>query len=246
MDKYLLLIVLLSCQIAGAAPAPLTVAWRNKPPLQYLENGEEKGLLLERARRVFAEANVPVRFVEEPAKRIWANFSGGTANYCSIGWYHLAEREKIAQYSAVFHTDPPHTVLLNIAAQARIAQHKSLLSLLADPSLTLGLVDNVSYGPELDALIGQARNHIERDAVAPMVMARMVQARRADYMFIDTDDWTYLHGKNGNMREIVELRLSDMPKGLNRYIVCSKDVAPATMRSINAALARILAAAKQP
>lgn len=242
MYKFLLP-VLLCAQLATAQT--LTVAWRNKPPLQYLENGEEKGLLLERARLVFAEAKLPAHFVEEPAKRIWSHFADGTPNYCSLGWYHLPEREKIAQYSAVFHSDPPHIILVSPFAKSKIHRHKTLISLLADPELTLGLVDNVSYGPELDAQIKTARNRVEHSSAAPMIMARMLTANRADYMFIDADDWDYLSAKDGGMQALSRLQLSDMPKGLNRYIVCSKDVSPETMHSINSALAHVLASQKK-
>jgi hypothetical protein len=61
---------------------------------------------------VFATAGLEARFVNEPQKRIWANFQHGTTNYCSISWYRLPEREALAQYSQPFHEDLPHTILI--------------------------------------------------------------------------------------------------------------------------------------
>ncbi|PXX39956.1 transporter substrate-binding domain-containing protein [Undibacterium pigrum] len=221
------------------AQEPITVAWRIKPPHQYLDNGVEKGILLERAKQIFNAAQIPSRFVEEPAKRIWSNFSGGTKNYCSFGWYRVAEREALVQFSEPFHTDPPHTLLVSPAATKLVAAHRTLKSLMSDTSLTLGIVDAVSYGPELDAMFVTTRNKIERSTTLPMIMARMVAANRASYMLIDREDWEYLKDKEESLNQTTQMDLQGMPAGLNRYIVCSKDVSVDQMRKINTALLKI-------
>ncbi|MFZ6657074.1 hypothetical protein [Undibacterium sp. TJN19] len=235
--------LLLLAGMAGAEDV-ITVAWRIKPPHQYRENGVEKGILLDRAKQVFATAQLPHRFVEEPAKRIWSNFSAGTKNYCSFGWYKIPEREALVQFSGVFHADPPHTLLVSPAALTTVTAHHNLNSLLADPSLTLGVVDAVSYGPELDALIKSSKNKIERSTTLPMIMARMVGANRASYMFIDREDWEYLKDKEDSLRLTTQMDLGGMPQGLNRYIVCSKDVTAEQMQKINAALVKVFVARK--
>ena len=234
----------LSCLTLIAGAETLTVAWRSKPPHQFIENGLEKGILLERTRLVFADAGLPARFVEEPAKRIWNNFAIGRPNYCSFGWYRLPEREALVQFSKVLHTDPPHTLLVGNAALAQVSKHKTLASLMTDKRLTLGLVDGVSYGPAIDALIKSSQNNLELSSAAPMIMARMVGANRASYMFIDREDWEYLHDKEDSMRNTSHLDMKDMPAGLDRYIVCSKDVSADTMKKINLSLAKILAVNK--
>lgn len=221
------------------AQEPITVTWRIKPPHQYLENGVEKGILLERAKQVFSNAQIPHRFVEEPAKRIWSNFSGGSKNYCSFGWYRIPERETLVQFSEVFHTDPPHTLLVSPAAAKQVAAHRTLKSLMSDPSLTLGIVDAVSYGPELDTMFTTTKNKVERSTTLPMIMARMVAANRASYMLIDREDWEYLKDKEESLSQTTQMDLQGMPAGLNRYIVCSKDVTAEQMRKINTALLKI-------
>ncbi|MCH8619822.1 hypothetical protein [Undibacterium sp. TS12] len=238
MQHYLLALgasLLLPLQTAMADDA-ITVAWRIKPPHQYLENGTEKGILLERAKQVFSATQLPHRFVEEPAKRIWSNFSTGSKNYCSFGWYRIPEREGIVQFSDVFHTDPPHTLLVSPLASKQVAAHKNLKSLMKDETLTLGVVDAVSYGPELDAMIKSSKNKIERSTTLPMIMARMVGANRASYMFIDREDWEFLKDKEDSLRLTTQMDLPGMPAGLNRYIVCSKDVSLEQMQKINMAL----------
>lgn len=232
-------IVLLVLSAATSAwAAPITVAWRDKAPYHYLENGVARGFLLERAQRIFEAAGVPARFVEEPVKRIWANFAGGATSYCSIGWYKLPEREAVAQFSEPFHTDPPHTILAAPGALHKVRAHRTLASLLADRSLILGVVDGVSYGPELDGMIRNAGNQVDRKTVTPALMTRSVAANRVSFMFIDRDDYDYLRGRDDNMRGAAQVDFPDMPPGVKRYIVCSKDVPRETMAALNRAIER--------
>ncbi|PWF55320.1 hypothetical protein C7C56_002460 [Massilia glaciei] len=228
---------------AFAAAAPLTVAWRDKAPYHHTENGVERGFLLARAKAVFAGAGIEAQFVMEPAKRIWANLDNGTPNYCSIGWYRLPGRERVAQYSKPLHTDLPHTILVAPGAAARVRAHPTLRALLADPGLTLGVVDGVSYGARLDALIAASGNRIDRRTVIPTRMMRMLAAGRVSFMFIDREDLAYLSGREPGVREALRHDFADMPAGLARHLVCGKDVAPALMERIDKAIDKVRAAA---
>ncbi|KIF80215.1 substrate-binding periplasmic protein [Noviherbaspirillum autotrophicum] len=228
--------------LSSAAPAPaapITVAWRDKAPYHYMENGVEQGFLLKRARQVFDSADVPSQFVEEPAKRIWSNFAGGASSYCSIGWYKLPEREALVQFSEPFHTDRPHTLLVAPDALKQVRSHGSLASLLTDRGLTLGVVDGVSYGPQLDGMIRATQNQVDRKTVSPALMTRSVAAGRVSFMFIDRDDYEYVRERDDAMRAAVQIDFPDMPRGLNRYIVCSKDVPHEVMARLNRAIEKL-------
>ncbi|SFM19574.1 MULTISPECIES: substrate-binding periplasmic protein [Rugamonas] len=227
---------LLGASCAVAAPT-LTVAWRDKPPYYYLDHGVAKGFMLQRAKEVFALAGVPARFVQEPQKRIWINFAHGTPNYCSIAWYRLPEREAVAQFSQPLMTDPPQGVLIAPRALARVRTHATLASLLADPQLTLGVVDGVSYGPELDALIARSANQIMRRTVTTVNMMRMIAAGRADYMLVDREDWKYASAHAAELNAAVRRDYADAPPGLKRYLVCSRDVPAEVMNKLNQAIA---------
>lgn len=236
-QKYLIGALAAGGAANALAQPPLTVAWREKPPYYYFENGVAKGFMLERAKQVFAAAGVPARFVNEPQKRIWANLNHGMQNYCSISWYKLPEREAVAHFSIPVHADQPHAVLAVHSAAARIKAHPSLKSLLADKDLTLAVIDGVSYGPELDALIAKSDNHIMRRTVETAAMYRMLAVGRADYLFIDREDWGYLRAKYPELKALVQVDFADMPPGLKRHIVCSRDVPAETMERLNRAIA---------
>jgi len=235
--KYLIGMIAAVGTASALADAPLTVAWREKPPYYYFDESKvAKGFMLDRARQVFAAAGVPAVFVNEPQKRIWANFNHGMPNYCSISWYRLPEREAVAQYSVPVHADMPHAVLAVPAVAARIRSHANLKSLLSDKSLTLAVIDGVSYGPELDSLINASQNRIMRRTVETSAMFRMVAFGRADYLFVDREDWNYLRLKFPELQSLVLIDFADMPPGLKRYIVCSRDVPADTMERLNRAI----------
>lgn len=214
----------------------ITVAWRDKAPYHYLENGVPQGFLLQRAKQVFAQADIPVIFVETPAKRIWHDFEQGRHAFCSIGWYRLPERERLGQFSHSLHTDPPQTLLVGPKARHYVQGHASFAALLADPSIEIGMVDGVSYGAQLDALIAHSANRIKLLTVPPLSLMRMVAADRVTYMLADQADWQYLRSHESGLENLTEQHFADMPPGLKRYIICSKDVPKAVMQRLNQAI----------
>ncbi|MBS7726050.1 transporter substrate-binding domain-containing protein [Pseudomonas lalucatii] len=232
---------MLARRLGAVAAEPITVAWRDKAPYHYRENGRAQGFLLLRARRLFARAEVPALFVERPSKRIWRDFQRGTRGFCSIGWYRLPERERLAQFSLPFHADPPHTLLASAAALPAIQEHGSFASLLADPDISLGVVDGVSYGPELDALIARSANRVVRVTVAPSGLMQMVAANRMAYMLADQADWHYQRSREAGLGGLAEYGFPDMPPGLQRHILCSRDVPIEVMGRLNRAITALAA-----
>lgn len=228
-----------------AKPAPFTVSWRNKPPYHYLENGKDKGFLLERSKQVFAMAGIEAEHVEMPTKRILQNFNNGTLNFCSIGWYYLPEREALFQYSKPLHIDPPRTVIVGPAALAAVKAHGSLASLLQDGKLSMGIMDGVSYGQKLDTLFAVAANRIEKPTVEPFRFMHMAAANRFSFALIDREDWDWFRTHEKGLGELRNLDFADMPGGIARYLVCSKDVSPEHMGKLNRAIASLKIAAPE-
>lgn len=220
----------------AASPPTITVAWRDKPPYHYIEGSGGKGFLLNRTREVFAAAGLRAEFVEQPQKRIWANFEHGTANYCSISWYRLPEREAVARFSHALHTDAPHTVLASPAALQQVQAHGTLASLMSDRKLTLGVMDGVSYGAKLDGMIQDSENRVMRRTVSVTGMLRMLSAGRMSYMLVDREDWQYYRKNEPGLAQLVPREFADMPAGLDRHLVCSRDMKPEVMDKLNRAI----------
>jgi polar amino acid transport system substrate-binding protein len=137
------------------------------------------------------------------------------------------------------HTDQPHAILAVPAVAARIKAHGNLKSLLADKTLTLAVIDGVSYGPGLDPLIAASENRIMRRTVETAAMFRMVALGRADYLFVDREDWGHLRHRLPELQSLVLIEFPDMPPGLKRHFVCSRDVPAETMERLNRAISSI-------
>ena len=217
----------------------LLMAYRDKPPYSYLDNGVAKGFLLERTRRVLSRAGIDAQFREMPPKRIFLEIQNNEQAICSFGWYKLTEREKYARFSVSLHQDRPHVVLAGPRSLDAVRRHASLKGLMSDQALVWAGADGVSYGPELDAMITTFAGKIDRTLQSPLQVARKVAALRADFMFIDQDDFDYLSASSADFSGsgLVRLDYPDMPHGLRRYILCSQQVGHDVMHRINAAIA---------
>jgi uncharacterized protein (TIGR02285 family) len=218
------------------------MAFRDKPPYSYVENGIQRGFLLERTQRILDYAGIKASFVDLPPKRIFREIENNTEAICSFGWYKIPEREKYAKFSPPIHQDRPHVVLASARAAAGISQHGSLKTLLADAELRLAVVDGVSYGPELDEMIGHFAGTLDRSLISPIQVARKLALDRADFMFIDQEDLEYLMSSHPGLRSagLVRFDYPDLPPGLKRYILCSRQVSDRTMARIGRAVTRVL------
>jgi polar amino acid transport system substrate-binding protein len=226
-----------SLQLASASTnSTMTVAWTSRPPSQYIENGVEKGSRLIKLKTIFSKAKIEALFIEEPSKRIWHQFSNNRKNFCSFDWYKTPEREALVQYSTFLEEVPPYSILFNQSNAQKIKEHTNISTLLADTSLQLGLIDSASYGVELEAMIKKSKNQVARYNIIPMILARMISANRASYMFINRQEWEYLKINDIAVNELNLIDMTGIPSGLKSFLVCSKDVDPSIMKKINNAI----------
>lgn len=222
-----------------ATAESLLMVYTDKPPYSFLDKGVEKGFLLERTRRVLSRAGIESKFREMPPKRILLEIQNNEQAICSFGWYKLAEREKYAFFSAPLHQDRPQAVLAGRRSAAAVQRHATLKQLMADGTLILATADGFSYGQELDSMIAVFPGRIDRTVQTELQVARKIAAKRADFMFIDQEDYDYLIASDADFRsnDLVRIEYPDMPPGLKRYILCSQKVGADVMRRINASIA---------
>jgi uncharacterized protein (TIGR02285 family) len=217
------------------------MVFRDKPPYSYLHNGAPTGFLFEKTKKILDLAGVSAEFSVMPPKRIFLEIQNDAQPVCSFGWYKIPEREKFARFSQPIHQDRPHVILAGPRSFDAVSRHKSLRGLLGDASLSLAVVDGVSYGPEIDAMIARFPGRVDRSLVSPLQVAGMVSMKRADFMFIDQDDLDHLLANNSEFKAIGLQRIDhpDAPQGLKRYILCSQRVTEGTMARIDQAIARL-------
>ena len=222
-----------------ATAESLLMVYIDKPPYSFLDKGVEKGFLLERTRRVLSRTGVESRFREMPPKRILLEIQNNEQAICSFGWYKSAEREKYALFSAPLHQDRPQAVLVGPRSAAAVRQHAALKQLMSDKTLILATADGFSYGQEIDSMIAAFPGRIDSTVQSELQVARKIAAQRADFMFIDQEDYDYLIESDADFRSnnLVRIEYLDMPPGLKRYILCSRKVGADVMRRIDASIA---------
>ena len=227
------------CRIAAAAlaQAPLVIEYRDKPPYSYTEGGKPTGFLLERTTRLLQRAGIEARYAEVPIRRTLQHLQANQAALCSPGLYKNPEREAFARFSLPIHRDKPHVVLAHANAVTQIRALPRVSQLFADATLQSGVLDGVSYGQQLDQYIATAAKPAVRAQLTPLQLARMVAARRVDYMLIDEEDLGWLR-KDPEFAPLplVRVEFADMPRGELRYLACSQQVAPQTMDKLNQAI----------
>jgi uncharacterized protein (TIGR02285 family) len=225
----------------GASAQSLLMVFRDKPPYSYMDNGVAKGFLLERTRRVLVASDMEAQFREMPPKRIFFEIEKNQQAICSFGWYKIPEREKYARFSIPLHQDKPHVVLVGPRSVGAVRKHGTLKALMADAALVMAGADGVSYGPELDQMILKFAGKVDLSLQSPLQVVKKIAAQRADFMFIDQEDYNYLTQSNADFRNdgLVRIDYSDMPAGLKRYILCSQRVSDDTMQKINAAIVKV-------
>lgn len=218
---------------------PLLMVFREKPPYSYTANGVQKGFLLERTRQILEKAGIQSTFEILPPKRIFADIEADTRPVCSFGWYKTPEREKFALFTQPIHKDRPHIVLAAPASAAALKHHKTLKRLLADRNLTMAVVDGVSYGPELDKMIASFAGVVDRALISPLQVAQKIAAKRADFMFMDQDDYEYLLATDPGFKNdrLIRINFPDMPPGLLRYILCSRKTGADLIGRLNSGIA---------
>lgn len=222
------------------AQSRLLIEYRDKPPYSHTVANQPAGFLIERTVRILRAAGFAADYKEIPVKRILQDVQDNRAPICSPGWYRLPEREKFARFSLPISHDRPHVVLAHADAARSLGELDALSELLSQEAWTLGVLDGVSYGEKLDAAIAAVRRPVVRAMLSPGQLARMIAARRADFMLIDQEDLAWMQrdpdyaGLN-----LVRLEFADMPSGLPRHLMCSQQVDAAQMERLNQAIRQL-------
>lgn len=242
------LVLLAALCASGAAPAqkPMTIEYRDKPPYSYTEAGRPRGFLIERTSKLLKHAGIQARYVETPIRRTLQHLQANQAALCSPGLYKNPEREAYARFTLPIHRDKPHVVLAHADAAAQIRAIPRIAQLFADASLQSGLLDGVSYGQQLDQHLAAAARPPVRAQLTPLQLARMVGARRVDYMLIDEEDLGWLRrDPEFTPLPLVRITFADMPRGELRYLACSQQVPPQTLDRLNQSIRVLVPDAQQ-
>lgn len=238
--RRLALLAVLCAPSAWATPG-LAIEYRDKPPYSYTEGGKPAGFLMERTQQILQKAGLAPKYTEVPIRRTLMRLQGNLAPLCTPGLYKLPDREAYARFSLPIHRDKPHVVIAHADVAPQIRALRRISALFADASLQPGVLDGVSYGPQLDEGLANTAKPAMRAQLTVLQLARMVGQRRMDYMLIDEEDLAWLkRDPEFAALGLVRIEFADMPRGELRYIACSRQVPAATMQALNRAIRELL------
>lgn len=218
--------------------ADIEVLYQDRPPY-YLtnEDGSPGGLVAGPVAEALAAAGIDAHWSDRPSKRQMEAVKANRTAVCSPGWFKKPEREEFAKFSDVVYQDLPQVVVTNRNG-ASVSDFGTLASLFADREMMFGTKLGYSYGPFVDGLRDQFSPNVVTTAQDNSGMIRMLLGRRFDYMIAAPEEVESLSRTFGDRAtEIVSNRMSDVPPGNKRYLMCSKKVSDDILRRFNKALA---------
>ena len=232
------LIVLFS--FTAGAQTVLEVGYFNRPPYYHTDKGRASGFFADLVRQVLEQSGVEHRFVEMPSNRLLREVMRREDPFCTIGWFRTPERDALARFSLPLYRDKPLVLLSLKTLQPSLAAYSTLQEVLADSTLTLGVISFFSYGPEVDAALAASR--VSREVVAgeQVNLVKMLAAGRISYLLTAPEEVPVLIGAAGLREEdFFTLPLDDVPLGNRRYILYGAGVDPEWIARIDKAILEV-------
>lgn len=215
---------------------PIDVYYIEYPPYYYTENGEEKGILVEKTKAIFAAAGIDSEYILMPSKRA-LEYVARQPHACSIGWFKNPEREKRFAYSRPIYSNTSQSVVYLKKNATLFSAFTSLESLLASELFTMGAVNGHSEGAYVDRLLERYHNRVNRSPMRDEQLVQMLSAGRFDFILYPPEEiGVVLRAAGLDCADFESLVVNDIPSGNLRYIICNKNMPESVLERINAAI----------
>lgn len=230
--------VLLACLQSAPVRAeePIAILYNDRPPYQVThQDGSVSGLSATPAAQAFKIAGIPVIWVRVPTNRQLSLIKHDSEKACALGWFRKPDREQYAKFTVPIYRDKP-TVALS-GARFTVPAGTTLAEVLARKGVRVLVKDLYSYGPYIDDLLKTLRPDVIRTTSENHQMVQMIQAGRADFMFVAEEEASYFIQQAELAQNALRLlRFSDMSEGEKRHLMCSKQVPDALIAKLNNAI----------
>lgn len=232
--------VIAACMLLASpttsAEEVIHVAYSERPPYMITQpDGTPGGLTGAPATAAFKHAGIPVQWHKVPTNRQLMMVKDHASPSCAIGWFNTPERRQYGKFTKPIYRDRSWVVLTNAAFAARNIGSLAELALQHDARVLVK--DNYSYG-ELDAFM-QHWQPVTAISTAPTLkMVQSVSKGMVDLMFVSEDEGHYIieHHADQQAPNLRLLQFKDMPRGMERYIMCGKGVPDEVIARLNKAI----------
>lgn len=217
----------------GLTQTGLDVSYIEYPPYYYNDNGEPKGILLEKAVKVLECARIDFSLNELPSNRAVDAVKLGK-QAMSIGWFKTQEREDFAKFSRPIYQNKPQAAIFKKEKAGTFAPYATLSALILKSKLMLGVVAGHSEGKAVDDIIRKNPRNVYRVDAEQKNIISMLDAGRFDYILLPPEEFDNLVITHELDSEVYMLKcLDDIPPGNMRYLMFSRDVSEGTIQAVN-------------
>lgn len=219
----------------GAAEDVIHLAYSERPPyMMAQDDGAAGGLTGAPAAAAFKAANIPVQWHKVPTNRQLFMVKDHGNLSCAIGWFATPERQQYAKFTKAIYRDRTWVVVTNAAFAARGVT--SLEELARHSNVRVLVKDNYSYGG-LDEFMRHWQPVMAVSTAATIRMVQSVSKGMVDLMFVSEDEGNYIiRHHSEQMPNLRLLQFKDMPRGMERHIMCGKNVPDEVIARLNKAI----------
>jgi uncharacterized protein (TIGR02285 family) len=218
-----------------SAEEVIHVAYSERPPyIVTLPDGSLGGLTGTPATAAFKTAGIPVQWHKVPTNRQLMMVKDRASPSCAIGWFNTPERRQYGKFTKPIYRDRSWVVLSNAAFAAR--NIGSLDELARQHDARVLVKDNYSYG-NLDAFMAHWQPVKAISTASTLKMLQSVNTGMVDLMFVAEDEGRYIMEHHAAQHPKLRLlALKDMPPGMERHIMCGKNVPDEVIARLNQAI----------
>ena len=237
--RLLVLSIFLCCRLSSAQEPILTVAFNNKPPFFYFEEGQAKGLLVERAKSIFQKANIAYTFEELPFNRVMLELERKRPMFAALGFSKTPEREVFVNFSAPLYRDHTPIILIRSADAELFRNYTTLQHIANSKAMTFGGKTGNTY--PIDSILHTMGERDRRFEVEANQLPKLLVLGRFDFTMIFPEELSQaLVASDVSPTKIQQLSYSDIPMGGYRYLLFSQSTPKDILSKVNNAINTLL------
>ena len=210
----------------------ITIIFKERTPYVQKDQNSITGLVATPLINALNNAQINYELKEKPSKRHLFEIKADLQPLCAVGWFKNPQREEYAKFTKPAYQDKPMGIIKR-KADTKINSSMNLETLLGQKDIKLLGKKSYSYGKDIDKTL--AKFHVKRLDVSSsnVQMYTLIAKKRADFMFSSFEEASELLEDHPLKNSLEFISLKDMPKGSNRYLICSKKVDDLTIEKIN-------------
>ncbi|XOB63235.1 hypothetical protein ACMC56_05355 [Campylobacterota bacterium DY0563] len=209
----------------------LIIVYEERIPYVKNDSNSITGLVATPAIQALKYSGIKYQLKEKPSKRHLYEIKANINKICAVGWFKNIQREEFAKFSYPLYQDKPLGIISR-NENKNILKNISIDDLLKNKNLSLLTKASYSYGKFLDEKIKKYKTKNKIVYTDNKKMISMIAAKRADYLFISEEEAKILLDDELS-KNLKFFRVSNIPKGNKRYLICSKSVKDNTLKRIN-------------